>query len=164
MHLNLIVAMAKNRVIGIDNKMPWHLPADFAWFKRNTLGHPVIMGRKTFESIGRPLPGRRNLVVSRNASWQAEGCEAFGSLTAAINQCRSNENVFVIGGATLYSEALPLADAIYLTEVDASPTGDTWFPQLDADQWKERSREHRAADEKNAFAMDFVVLDRIRRL
>lgn len=161
MRLNLIVAMAKNRVIGIANKMPWHLPADFAWFKRSTIGHPIIMGRKTFESIGKPLPGRRNLVISRNAHWHADGCEVLSSLTAVIDQCRENENVFVIGGATLYNEALPLADTIYLTEVDASPAGDTWFPLLDSRDWKERSREHHAADDKNAFAMDFVVVDRI---
>lgn len=164
MRINLIVAMAKNRVIGIDNKMPWHLPADFAWFKRNTLGHPVIMGRKTFESIGRPLPGRRNLVISRNANWHSDGCEVSGSLAEAFNRCKDNESVFVIGGATLYNEALPLANSIYLTEVDASPNGDTWFPLLDTRQWQERSREHRAADEKNAFAMDFVILDRVNSL
>lgn len=164
MRVNLIVAMAKNRVIGMANKMPWHLPADFAWFKRHTLGYPVIMGRKTFESIGKPLPGRRNLVISRNPDWHSEGCEVSGSLAEALDKCKDNESVFLIGGATLYTEALPLVDTIYLTEVDASPEGDTWFPLLDTRQWKERSREHRATDDKNAFAMDFVILDRVNRL
>jgi dihydrofolate reductase len=162
MRINLIVAMAKNRVIGIDNKMPWHLPADFAWFKRVTMGYPVIMGRKTFESIGRPLPGRRNIVISRNPQWRAEGCDVFASLDAAFASCKDNADVFVIGGATLYSEALPQTDSIYLTEVDAAPHGDTFFPALDTAQWHERSREHRGADEKNAYAMDFVILDRVR--
>lgn len=160
MRVNLIVAMAKNRVIGIDNKMPWHLPADFAWFKRATMGHPVIMGRKTFESIGRPLPGRRNIVISRNPQCRADGCDVFASLNAAFTGCQDNADVFVIGGATLYNEALEMADAIYLTEVDATPHGDTFFPALDSAQWRERSREHRMADEKNAHAMDFVILDR----
>ncbi len=162
MPINLIVAMAKNRVIGIDNKMPWHLPADFAWFKKNTLGHPVIMGRKTFESIGKPLPGRRNLVVSRNKDWHANGCEVFSSLTSALASCEPAAHTFVIGGASLYSEALPMSDHLYLTEVDATPEGDTFFPILKSGEWREHSREHRANDEKNTHAMDFVILDRIK--
>lgn len=161
MPVNLIVAMAKNRAIGLDNKMPWRLPADFAWFKRHTLGHPVIMGRKTFESIGRPLPGRRNIVVSRNPQWHTQGCDVFSSLRAALTSCDLTEPVFIIGGASLYREALPIADRLYLTEVDASPAGDTFFPPLQADQWREVSREHRVADVQNAHAMDFVILDRV---
>ncbi len=162
MPINLIVAMAKNRVIGIDNKMPWHLPADFAWFKKNTLGHPVIMGRKTFESIGRPLPGRRNLVVSRNQDWRADGCEVFNSLAAALASCDAAAQPFVIGGASMYSEALPMADRLYLTEVDVAPEGDTFFPLLPSEKWRETSREHRAADDKNAYPMDFVILERVK--
>ena len=161
MTINLIVAMAKNRVIGIDNKMPWHLPADFAWFKRHTLGHPVIMGRKTFESIGKPLPGRRNLVVSRNPDWHAGGCDVFNSLDAALASTATTAQVFVIGGASLYAAALQIADRIYLTEVDVTLVGDTWFPALESTQWHELSREHRDADEKNAYAMDFTILDRV---
>ena len=161
MRINLIVAMAKNRVIGNDNRMPWHLPADFAWFKKNTLGHPVIMGRKTFESIGKPLTGRRNIVVSRNPHWHAEGCEVFASLPAALLFCQGGGDVFIIGGATLYNEALDRADRLYITEVDATPIGDTWFPTLLATEWREVSREHRAADDQNTYAMDFVILDRI---
>ena len=162
MRVNLIVAMAKNRVIGINNRMPWHLPADFAWFRKNTLRHPVIMGRKTFESIGKPLPGRRNMVVSRNPDWHAEGCEVFTSLDAALASCAAPEQVFVIGGASLYREALPRADRLFLTDVDAAPAGDTFFPALPSEQWREYRREHFAADEKNAFAMDFVILDRVK--
>lgn len=161
MPVNLIVAMAKNRVIGIDNKMPWHLPADFAWFKKNTLGHPVVMGRKTFESIGKPLPGRRNIVVSRNPAWRANGCDVYSSLGAALGSCATTEEIFVIGGATLYREALPIADRVFITEVEASPSGDTTFPIMSAGNWREVMREHRAADEKNAHAMDFVILDRV---
>lgn len=162
MRINLIVAMANNRVIGRAGKMPWHLPADFAWFRKTTLGHPVIMGRKTFDSIGRPLPGRRNIVVSRDPQWHAAGCEKFPSLDEALRSCEPVDDVFVIGGATLYGQVLPRADRLYLTEVDAAPDGDTWFPALAAGEWRERSRDHHAADEKNAHAMTFVVLDRIR--
>ncbi len=162
MTVNLIVAMAKNRVIGIDNKMPWHLPADFAWFKKNTLGHPIIMGRKTFESIGKALPGRRNIVVSRNREWRAEGCEVFTSLDAALGSCVVTEQIFVIGGASLYRDALPIANRLYITEIDAAPEGDTFFPALPPEQWQEHSRKHHAADGKNASAMDFVILNRIK--
>lgn len=159
MRISLIVAMAKNRVIGNNNQMPWHLPADFAYFKKITIRHPVIMGRKTFESIGRPLPARQNIIVSRNAALHAQGVEVVDSLDAAINACHG-EDVFVIGGATLYAEALPRADRIYLTEVDASPNGDTLFPPLDNMQWREVARERREADSKNVHAMEFTVLER----
>ena len=165
MRISLIVAMAKNRVIGIKNKMPWHLPADFAYFKKITTGHPVIMGRKTFESIGRPLPGRRNIVISRNTETRADGVEVMASLEKAFDDCqrlRECAEAYVIGGATLYSGALPRADRILITEVDASPDGDIFFPVLDAKQWEEVSRVHHAADEKNIYAMDFVVLERNR--
>ena len=159
MRLSLIVAMAKNRVIGSNNQMPWHLPADFAYFKKVTLGHPVIMGRKTFESIGRPLPGRRNIVVSRNPAFRAQGVDVMTSLDAAIKACQNTE-AFVIGGATLYAEALPHADQLFITEVDASPNGDTLFPSLDKNLWREITRERRKADENNIHAMQFVVLER----
>lgn len=159
MRLSLIVAVAKNRVIGNKNEMPWHLPADFAYFKKITTGHPIIMGRKTFESIGRPLPGRRNIVVSRNPVFRVDGVEVVASLELAINACH-REDAFVIGGATLYAEALPRVDRVYLTEVDAAPDGDTLFPVLDKNQWREIERERREADEKNIHAMEFVVLER----
>lgn len=161
MRINLIVAMARNRVIGAGNKMPWHLPVDFAWFRRQTMGHPLIMGRKTFESIGRPLPGRENIVVSRNAAWRAEGVQTCHSLDAALHRTESEAEVFVIGGATLYAQALPIAQRIFLTEVDVAPEGDTWFPALSTQEWREFSREPVAADAKNAYAMEFVVLERL---
>jgi dihydrofolate reductase len=158
--LSLIVAIAKNRVIGFENKMPWHLPAELAYFKRVTMGHPIIMGRKTFESIGRPLPGRRNIVVSRDRAYAAAGVDVVHSLDAATAACK-NENAFIIGGATLYAEALPKVDRLYITEIDASPDGDTFFPALDGREWKETSRERRERDEKNQFDVSFIVLDRI---
>lgn len=162
MRINLIAALAKNRVIGRGNKMPWHLPADFAWFRKHTLGHPVIMGRNTFESIGKPLPGRRNIVVSRNPAWHAQGCEVFASLDAALESCRDAADVFVIGGATLYQQLMGRADRLYLTEVETSPAGDAWFPALVPGEWREAAREQREADDKNAHAMAFVILDRVR--
>ena len=157
--LSLIVAMAKNRVIGYENKMPWHLPAELAYFKRITTGHPIIMGRKTFESIGRPLPNRRNIVVSRNTSFHSPGVEVANSLENALALC-ANENAFVIGGASLYAEALAITQKLYITEIDADLVGDTFFPSIDNSVWKEASREVRSNDEKNIYDLQFVVLQR----
>jgi len=157
--LSLIVAMAKNRVIGYQNKMPWHLPAELAYFKRVTTGHPIIMGRKTFDSIGRPLPNRRNIVVSRNAHFQSPGVEISNSLDNALVLC-ANQSPFVIGGASLYEEALGAAQKLYITEIDADLIGDTFFPPIDNSVWKEELREARSKDEKNIFDLQFVVLQR----
>ena len=159
-HISLIVAIARNRVIGINNQMPWHLPADFAYFKRVTLGHPIIMGRKTFESIGRVLPGRRNIVVSGSRDFQADGAEVVHSLGEATSRCQANEEIFVIGGAALYAAALPQADRLYITEVDVAPDGETLFPIIEKSDWLETSRQRAAPDEKNVYAMEFVVLER----
>ena len=158
--LSLIVAIAQHRVIGLQNKMPWHLPAELAYFKRITMSHPIIMGRKTFDSIGRPLPGRRNIVVSRNSGFRANGIEVAHTLEAAIALCGATD-VFVIGGATLYGETLARADKLFITEIDAAPVGDTFFPPIDTDEWRETSRERREADEKNPYAMEFVILERV---
>src|SRR5438067_9831623 len=117
-HITLVVAMDANRGIGIDNKLPWHLPEDLAHFKRVTLGHPIIMGRKTWDSIGRPLPGRRNIVITRNPQWHADGTERASSLTSALDLARNESKVFVIGGGEIYAQALPLADELVLTEID----------------------------------------------
>jgi dihydrofolate reductase len=157
--LSLIVAMAKHRVIGHENKMPWHLPAELAYFKRITTGHPIIMGRKTFESIGRPLPNRRNIVVSRNVHFHSPGVEVANSLETALALC-ANENPFVIGGASLYAEALAITQKLYITEIDADLVGDTFFPPIDNAVWKEASREVRSNDEKNIYDLQFVVLQR----
>ena len=153
--------MARNRVIGCNNRMPWHLPADFAYFKRITLGHPIVMGRKTFESIGRILPGRRNIVVSRNRDFLVDGADVMHSLDEAISSCQDNEEVFVIGGAALYAAALPHADRLYITEVDVTPEGETLFPVVDMHSWLETARQRVEPDAKNAYAMEFVVLERV---
>lgn len=157
--LSLIAAVAANGVIGSDNALPWRLPADLKRFKALTLGHPVIMGRKTHESIGRPLPGRRNIVVSRNAAYGAEGVEVSASLEAALAACQDDgEEVFVIGGAQLYTAALPLAQRLYLTEIHAGFAGDAHFPEFDRNAWRETARERHRGEEDIAF--DFAVYDR----
>ena len=138
--ISLIVAMAHDRVIGKDNRMPWHLPADLQHFKAITSGHPVIMGRKTFESIGKALPNRRNIVVSRNANYSAAGAELVNSLEAALSLVKDQEEVFVIGGSQLFKEALPLAQKMYITYIDMHVDGDTFFPEWDHAQWHETSR------------------------
>nr|WP_086939656.1 type 3 dihydrofolate reductase [Thaumasiovibrio occultus] len=159
MKISMIAAMAKHRIIGQDNDMPWHLPADFAWFKRCTMGKPVVMGRKTYESIGRPLPGRRNIVVSRNADLVIEGVDVVGSFSAAKDLVSDVEELMVIGGGSFYSHCLAEADTLYLTFIDAEITGDTQFPEWD-EQWQETYSEAYSADEKNAYDMRFVILER----
>jgi len=158
--LNLIVAVAHNNVIGMAGKMPWHLPAELAYFKRITMGHPIVMGRKTFDSIGRPLPGRRNIVVTANQAWRHEGVEVAGSIETALSMIEDS-SAFVIGGATLYAAALPVANRVYLTAIDATVEGDTFFPELAPEKWREVSRERREQDEKNAYDVDFVVFERM---
>ncbi len=156
--LSLIAAMDRRRLIGRDNALPWRLPEDLRHFKATTLGKPVIMGRKTWESLGRPLPGRRNIVVSRNAAYVADGGETAPSLTAALAQAGDVEEAFVIGGAELYRQALPLAQRLYLTEIDAEFTGDAWFPDFSADEWREAGREAQVSTDGLAFA--FVRYER----
>jgi dihydrofolate reductase len=157
--LNLIVATAHNNVIGMGGKMPWHLPAELAYFKRVTMGHPIIMGRKTFDSIGRALPGRRNIVVTRNPAFVGDGIEIAPSLQSALALV-SPADAFVIGGATLYEAALPLVERVYLTQIDAAVAGDTFFPPLPDTLWREVSREARPKDEKNPYDIEFVVYTR----
>jgi len=158
--ISLIAAMTRNRVIGKDNAMPWHLPADLAHFKRVTMGKPVIMGRNTYESIGRPLPGRKNIVISRRSDYSPEGCIVVNSVDAAIEQANSEE-VMIIGGGQLYAELLPRADRLYLTLIDAELEGDTQFPDYSVYAWKELERERHEPDEKNAYAYEFVTLERV---
>ncbi|MBC7622448.1 MAG: dihydrofolate reductase [Aeromicrobium sp.] len=160
--LNLIVATANNNVIGLGGKMPWHLPAELAYFKQVTMGHPIIMGRKTFESIGRALPGRRNIVVSGNPAWQHEGVEVVASVDAALALV-VGQSAFVIGGATLYAAALSRADRVYLTAIHADVDGDTFFPPLAETEWQETSRQARSQDDKNAYDVDFILYDRLRK-
>jgi dihydrofolate reductase len=159
-NLTLIAAVAKNGVIGIDNRLPWRLPADLKHFKALTLGHTVIMGRKTWESLPagfRPLPGRRNIVVTRNDGYQAEGAAIAASLPAAVAAADGGE-AFVIGGAELYAAALPLADRLQLTEIDTIFEGDTFFPAIDPHQWQETARETHHDDA--GFSYAFVTYQR----
>ncbi|MEN7526279.1 dihydrofolate reductase [Cupriavidus sp. DL-D2] len=157
--LTLIVARARNGVIGRDNTLPWRLPEDLQHFKRTTLGAPIIMGRKTWDSIGRPLPGRRNIVVSRNRDLKLEGAEVVGSLEDAQRLCVGVEQVFLIGGAQLYAEALPSADRLIVTEIDADVEGDAHFPAVDRSTWLETARETHHS-EANGFEYAFVVYER----
>lgn len=169
MQIALIVAMARNRVIGKDNAMPWHLPEDLKYFKRHTLGKPVIMGRNTFESIGRPLPQRSNIVVSRNPGYRIDGATVVATLDAALalaaEQLRAvspdeDGEVMVIGGAQIYAQTLPGAQRLYLTEVQAEPEGDAFFPDFERQAWREVSREDHAACGSNSYPYSFVILER----
>ena len=155
--LTLIVARARNGVIGRDGTLPWRLPEDLAFFKRTTMGHPIVMGRRTWESIGRPLPGRRNIVVSRRAGFAAAGAEVAPGLDEALRLCAGSEEVFVIGGAQLYTEALPRAGRLIVTEIDADFDGDTRWPAPDRAQWRETAREHLPPTAERHFALDFVT-------
>jgi len=163
MTLSAIVAIDKNGVIGKDDDIPWYLPADLKYFKRRTLNHHIIMGRKTFESIGRPLPKRTNIVVTRNPFFVASNCLVAGSLQEAIDLARNNgeDEAFIIGGGTIYEQAMPLIDRLYLTEVDtAVETGEVFFPAVDPAVWFEVSSEAHQPDEKNPHAYTFKVLER----
>ena len=154
--ISLIVAMANNRVIGKDKEMPWHLPADLAHFKAKTLGKPIVMGRKTYESIGRPLPGRLNIVMSRNKDYAIEGCTVVSSLEEALVLVKNVEEVMIIGGGYLYEEALPLADKLYLTFIDLEVHGDTLFPDYEKLPLTEITREKHLKDDKNPYNYEFV--------
>lgn len=152
--------MAENRVIGVNNTLPWRLPADLRHFRQLTTGHHVIMGRRNYESIGRPLPERINIVVTRNRDYRAPGCAVRHSLEEALRDAGDDPEVFVIGGAEIYRQALDKADRIYLTLVHATVHGDTFFPEFDPGDWNETSRTRHEADEKNPHACSFVTYDR----
>jgi dihydrofolate reductase len=139
--INVIVAMARNRVIGINNTLPWRLPADLQHFKALTMGHHLIMGRKTYESIGKPLPGRTTVIVTRNADYRVEGCLTAMSIDAAIAACGNDPEIFFVGGAELYAQVLPRADRLYLTEIQADFDGDAHFPDFDRSAWVETERQ-----------------------
>ena len=158
--ITLVAAMAHNRAIGLEGSMPWHLPRELRHFKETTLGKPIVMGRKTWESIGRVLPGRQNIVVSRNPDYRAAGCDVVKSLQGAVEAAHGDE-VMIIGGGQLYAEALPHADSMVLTLVDCEPEADTWFPEWDSQDWKELSSRNEQADEGNLYA--YRVLDLRRR-
>lgn len=156
--VNLIVAMDQNRVIGAAGKLPWHLPADLKRFKALTLGHPIVMGRKTFESIGRPLPGRTNVVVTRQQSYQAVGCTVVHSLEAAFEAVRGHGEVFLIGGGELFEQAMGIADRIYATEIDTAVVGgDAYFPAIDFGRWTLLERVDCKPDPKNPYSYAYVT-------
>ena len=171
MIVSLIVAASENNVIGRDNDLPWHLPADMQFFREKTKGHPIILGRKNYESIGRPLPGRRNIVVSRDANLEIEGCEVVGSVEEAIvlaskgkvgevgQVCQVGE-VFVIGGGQIYEHAMQFADTIYLTRIHEEVEGDVLFPEIDTAEWELVSQEEHEADEQHAYAFTFERYER----
>jgi dihydrofolate reductase len=158
--ISVIAALAKDRVIGIENRLPWRLPEDLAHFKALTLGHPILMGRKTFESLGRPLPGRTNVVITRNPAYRPDGCLVAASIPAAIALCGEANELFFIGGAELYAQVIPMANRLYLTEVNIEAAGDAWFPEYDRGAFKELSRESRTGEKGDALAFDFVVYER----
>ena len=156
----MIAAMDRNRLIGNNNQLPWHLPADFAHFKAVTMGKPIIMGRKTYESIGKPLPGRRNIVLSRNKTLCYEGVDCVSSFDEALALVADEDEVMIIGGSTIYEMLLPRADRLYLTFVEADFEGDAWFPAIDPDIWQEVESRTHPADEKNAYACRFVTYEK----
>lgn len=158
--ISLIVAMDENRLIGRGGQLPWKLPNDLKHFKALTLGKTVLMGRKTWDSLGKPLPQRENWVLTRDANFSATGCRKFHDLKTALTAHRGGE-LMVIGGAELYRQTLPLAQRLYLTQVHAQLQGDTWFPDLDRAHWRESAREDHAADERHARAYSFIILERI---
>ncbi len=158
--LSMIVAHADNRIIGKDNDMPWHLPADLAYFKKTTLGKPVVMGRKTYESIGRPLPGRQNIVISRDESYQAEGVTSAISVEQALTLAGGVDEVMVIGGGAIYEHCLSRAQRLYITHINAEIDGDTQFPEYDLNEWKKIASEKRNADDRNMYELDFCVYER----
>lgn len=159
--ISLVVAAARNNVIGKGNALPWSLPADLKHFRDITAGHTVIMGRKTFESIGRPLPNRRNIVITRQTDYAPEGVEVANSLDEALGRAGDGEEAFVIGGGQIFKEALPRADRVYLTRVEQDVEGDAFFPELGPSEWREASRREGVVDEKNAIPHTFLVFDRI---
>ncbi|MDH5514555.1 MAG: type 3 dihydrofolate reductase [Gammaproteobacteria bacterium] len=161
MKISVIVAMADNRVIGNRNRLPWHLPADLKHFKATTMGKPIIMGRKTWESIGRPLPGRTNIVVTRDPDYVADGCVVVHGIDAALAAAADFDEVMVIGGEEFYRQVLPRASTLYLTLVHDSFEGDAFFPELDGREWREQAREDFEPDDNNPHAYSFVRLERV---
>lgn len=158
--ISIIAAVAKNGVIGRGGRLPWHLPADLKYFKALTLGHHIIMGRKTFESLGKPLPGRTNVVVTRQAEYRAPGAVVTGSVEQAIAACAGDTEIFIIGGAELFAQAMDRADRLYLTEIQRDFEGDVRFPEYDRSRWREVSREKHKLDDAESLEYHFAVYER----
>ncbi len=161
MRISAICAMSENRVIGKNNKLPWHLPADLQHFKKITMGNPILMGRKTYESIGRPLPGRLNIILTHNTHYQAPGCVIVSSIEDALNAAKDYQELFIIGGATIYQELMPLTQRIYMTKISQYIEGDTFFPAIDPTQWQQVECIDQASDTKNPYQFSFVIFDRL---
>lgn len=158
--ISFVVAMDDNRAIGKDNDLPWYLPNDLKHFKKTTMGKPIVMGRKTYESIGKPLPGRENIVVTRDKSYKAEGTTIVHSVNEVLQM--NAEEICVIGGSEIFKQFLPVADRLYITEIHYTFDADTYFPELSADEWKEVSRTEGIVDEKNKYPHEFVVYEKIK--
>lgn len=160
--ISFIVAMDENRIIGKDNTLPWYLPADLQYFKKITMGHPILMGRKTYESIGKPLPGRENIILTRNADYQHEGITVISDMKDAVAYADAlDDEVFVIGGAEIFKQLLADSKRIYITQIHHSFEGDTYFPELNMSKWQTVSRTTGIVDEKNKYPHEFIVLERI---
>ncbi|MCC3357084.1 dihydrofolate reductase [Bacillus sp. REN16] len=160
--ISLLLAMDKNQLIGKDNDLPWRLPADLAYFKRVTMGHAIIMGRKTYDSIGRPLPGRENIIVTRDTSYKAEGCKVIHSIDEIVKlREETDQELFVIGGAEIFKMILPYSDRLYITEIEEEFEGDTYFPAFNKNEWKVISKEKGIKDEKNPYDYTFIVYEKI---
>jgi dihydrofolate reductase len=161
MRISAIVAMSENRVIGLHNKLPWHLPADLQHFKSVTMGKPILMGRRTYDSIGKPLPGRCNVVITRDPSFQAPGCVVANSIECALQSVGYSDEVFIIGGALLFEHMLPRIQCLHLTQIHHEFEGDTFFPELNMQEWKRVAAEDYLPDKKNLYAYSFLKLERV---
>ena len=160
MSLSIVVAMDENRLIGKDNKLPWHLPADLAYFKKITTGKSIVMGRKTYDSIGRPLPNRRNIVISRNSKTLITGCEVLTSIDEVLSTTKDEDEVMIIGGASLCEQLLPQVSRLYITKIEGKFDGDVYFPEYDESDWRQVSCESHLSDDSNQHAYHFLVLER----
>ncbi len=160
MRISAICAMSENRVIGNHNQLPWHLPADLKHFKKITSGKPILLGRKTYESIGRPLPDRCNIVITRDMHFQAPGCLVVNSIEHALEAVAYSEEVFIIGGALLYHQTLSMIQRLYMTLIHQNFDGDAFFPDIDLHEWRETERIDHQADAENPYAYSFIVLDK----
>lgn len=160
MNISIIVAIAQNNVIGNNNQLIWHIPGDLKRFKSITMGHTVVMGRKTFESIGKPLPGRKNVVISRQSNFKPEGCLVYNSFDKALNSLKTEDEIFIIGGGEIYRMAMPLTHRIYLTKIHKDFTGDTFFPEIPLEDWEITYEELISEDEKTGFSYSYINLER----
>lgn len=160
MRISIIAAMDKNRVIGLDNMLPWYIPRDLKWFRKHTLGKPIVMGRKTHETIGEPLPGRQNLVVTRNREYEAPGCTVVHSIQQALQAAGDVDEVMFIGGEEIYNQIIERADRLYLTLIEAEFEGDSVFPRYEQDEWTLLYREYFDGDDRSPYRLQFLILDR----